>query len=186
MKKNIIYVLHVRNEEEYNIWFNKVKHFKFHGWAVSVNSIYDILFTLKILLNEDKDSNTKLQYIHYLGVYKPKTIILLYIIQQILNLHNINVIITTDNSIPSRIITQNIQLISFNEIKFDFNFKVNINKQYLIEQNIKVYLDFINNINHYSDLLLNTEYNLLYSIIIDVIKNPKNLIDYKEYLLLLN
>lgn len=85
-----------------NVWFQEVKNYKFHGWAVNVkgNSFEKILTALAILVENEKLSKTELQYVHFFGTSKIDDIILITYIQKLFDSRGYNVQFTIDSSSP--------------------------------------------------------------------------------------
>lgn len=97
---SILNVLHGRNVQELNVWYNIIKEVEFEGWAYGGISFQQIATAFFFLL--EKGELQKAKYFHVFGITRPRYIIFMTYLQKLLNEMGIKTIITFDSSYPFR------------------------------------------------------------------------------------
>lgn len=81
-------VLQGRNEKESSVWFDRVKHYPFEGWAFAGKLHSELAITLRRLIQmRDEGLLENCPWIHFLGVSTPKVGAVLTYLQRSLRRH---------------------------------------------------------------------------------------------------
>ena len=127
-KTDFLNVWQLNDEKLSDVWFNKIKHFNFKGYALAFKNDSNVINQILYSIAKFKESNFKnIEYIHYLGLSSILHFFILNVIQNELNKtikHKI--VVSTDSSTPALIVKYgyfiydvNWNTFSFNKIKFN-------------------------------------------------------------------
>jgi hypothetical protein len=122
-KTKFLNMLQGSNPQEYDWWYHKFKHFEFSGWAIGgPQKLVDFMWALALMLNNREFENTRLEYMHLLGISKLSDFFILATIQKLLNKHYGNrITVTTDSSSPGQYPVYGTYLHSHNIKKLSFS-----------------------------------------------------------------
>jgi len=103
-KTKFLNMLQGSNAEEYTWWYHKFKHFNFQGWAIGgPQKLVDFMFAVSLMLKNREFENTRLEYVHLLGISKISDFFILATLQKLMNkLTGNRIYITTDSSSPGQ------------------------------------------------------------------------------------
>ena len=103
-KTKFLNMLQGSNTDEYTWWYHKFKHFDFQGWAIGgPQKLVDFMFAVSLMLKHREFENTRLEYVHLLGISKISDFFILATLQKLMNkLTNNRIYITTDSSSPGQ------------------------------------------------------------------------------------
>jgi hypothetical protein len=122
-KTKFLNMLQGSNPQEYDWWYHKFKHFEFSGWAIGgPQKLVDFMWALALMLKNREFENTRLEYLHLLGISKISDFFILSTIQKLLNKHYGNrITVTTDSSSPGQYPVYGTFLHSHNFKKLSFS-----------------------------------------------------------------
>jgi hypothetical protein len=103
-KTKFLNMLQGSNSQEYTWWYHKFKHFDFQGWAIGgPQKLVDFMFALSLMLKEREFENTRIEYLHLLGISKISDFFILSTMQKLMNqYYGGRITVTTDSSSPGQ------------------------------------------------------------------------------------
>jgi len=89
-------------EEQFDIWYDKIKMFEFNGWGIggTLNQHYNAIYIIALLLKNRELDKKLCEYIHFLGATNPFNFLIYAVIQKNLNKYYPHCTVTTDSSTP--------------------------------------------------------------------------------------
>lgn len=173
-KTKFLNVLHGNNDNQSQIWYDKMKGFDFNGWALGGSGEFEILMLKMAVLRKNNElSNKRNQYIHVLGTSKIFDVFILSQLQKTLNeMYDNRIQLSTDSSSPALTaafgnyyLYPNYKKGSFKKVNFsnqadDYNLEAPLPCNCVVCQNVK-YKDIIDfNSEAYSTIILHNLFKL--------------------------
>lgn len=102
-KTKFLNVLQGNNYDEYNTWYQAVKHFDFKGWGLggASTSIIKFFASLAVLIENKEHLKDNIEFIHYLGASSPTYFFMLSQLQKSLVEVGSKSLVMSDSSTPN-------------------------------------------------------------------------------------
>lgn len=100
-KTKFLNVLQGYETEQYKVWYDKVKHFKFNGWAIGgASNVSRLLYAVSVLLDGGEFAKKEISLLHILGRTSVTDFFVYSMLQKNMNKKFPHVQLSTDSSSP--------------------------------------------------------------------------------------